>query len=339
MAEITIFQDEAFSVENLAAAISEQPYVPGRIGRLGLFTEAPITTTVVQIDYDGQKIGLVAAKPRGGDAQPVVLAGRKKIPFNTVHLPERSTMMADEIQGIRAFGSTTELESAVQRVAAYQRTHRQQLDMTHEWQRVGAISGKVLDADGETVLLDLYATFGIEQAVVYFDLNNSNTLVRERSEEVNDQIEDALGALTSTGVRAFCGREFWRKLTNHKSVRETYLNTVRAAELLGKTAETFEIGGITYERYRGKRGTAPYIPNDEAIAVPEGVPELTITRFAPADYLETVNTEGLPYYSKLEVLRFNKGVEIESQSNPLHLVTRPKAVIRLKIGAGAGAGE
>ncbi len=54
-----------------------------------------------------------------------------------------------------------------------------------------------------------------------------------------------------------------------------------------------------------------------------------ITRYAPADYVETVNTVGIPYYSKAEAMRFNKGIELESQSNPLNLNTRPGAVVRL----------
>lgn len=329
MAEINIFEDEAFSVANLAAAINEQPAVPGRIGALRLFAEAGITSTVVQIEFDGTKLALVQAKPRGGISQGVVLPNRRMIPFNTVHLPEGSTMMADEIQGIRAFGSQTELEVAQGRIARYQATHRQQLDLTHEFHRIGALKGLILDADGKATLLDINAAFGIEQVSVSFEFSNEKTLVRTVAEEVVDIIEDALGAVPMSGVRAFCGKNFWKRLTDHKSVRDSYLNTARAAELLGKKSDSLEVGGIIFERYRGKVGPIAYIADDEAIAFPEGVPDLHITRYAPADYMETVNTEGLPYYSKIERMKFDKGVEIESQSNPLHLNTRPKTSIRL----------
>jgi hypothetical protein len=70
---------------------------------------------------------------------------------------------------------------------------------------------------------------------------------------------------------------------------------------------------------------------DQAQLVPEGVPELFKSAFAPADYMETVNTLGIPYYSKLETMPFGKGVAGEAQSNPLHLCTRPLAIIRLTI--------
>ena len=57
--------------------------------------------------------------------------------------------------------------------------------------------------------------------------------------------------------------------------------------------------------------------------------ERFITRYAPADYMETVNTIGLPLYAKQELMRMNKGVELEAQSNPLNLRTKPRAVIKL----------
>ena len=49
--------------------------------------------------------------------------------------------------------------------------------------------------------------------------------------------------------------------------------------------------------------------------------------------METVNTLGLPYYAKQEVMKFNKGVEIETQSNPICLNTLPEAVIKLTAAA------
>ncbi|MCB1718608.1 MAG: major capsid protein, partial [Candidatus Competibacteraceae bacterium] len=71
------------------------------------------------------------------------------------------------------------------------------------------------------------------------------------------------------------------------------------------------------------------IADDEAYVVPRNVPGLFITRFAPADYMETVNTMGLPIYSKSEPMKMNRGIEMEAQSNPIHLCTRPNAVIKL----------
>lgn len=330
MADIALFQDDAFSLSSLSAAINEQPHVPGRIGTLGLFEEDGITTTTIQIERDGDTLALVAAGERGSPAAVVGGSKRSMIPFNTVHLPQRAVIKADEIQNLRAFGSETELEALLTVVNRRLAKMRRQLDATHEFHRVGAIKGAVLDADGKSVLIDLLKYFGIKQTVIALELDSAMTEIRQKCQEVQDAIEDALGATTYTGVRVLCGRNFWNKLIVMRTVKETYLATAMAASLRGDTRDAFDIGGCTFERYRGRVGDVGYIPDDEAYAAPEGVPELFITRFAPADYVEAVNTTGLPYYAKQELMDFGKGVEIEAQSNPIHLCTRPKAIVKLK---------
>ncbi|KVH03039.1 major capsid protein [Burkholderia sp. MS389] len=330
MADIALFQDDAFSLSSLSAAINEQPYVPGRIGTLGLFEEDGITTTTIQIERDGDTLSLVASGQRGAPAAVVAGSKRSMIPFNTVHLPQRAVIMADEIANLRAFGSETELEALQTVVNRRLAKMRRQLDATHEFHRIGAIKGAVLDADGKTVLIDLLKYFGIEQTVIAFELSTATTEIRQKCVEVQDAIEDALGAMTYTGVRVLCGREFWNKLIAAKSVKETYLASVMAAQLRGDARDAFDFGGCTFERYRGRVGDVGYVADDEAHAVPEGVSDLFITRFAPADYVEAVNTTGIPYYAKQELMPFGKGVEVEAQSNPIHLCTRPKALIKLK---------
>lgn len=329
MASIDIFNDDAFSMASLTASINDMPHVPGRLGSLGLFDEEGITTTVVQIEKDGDTLALVAAGERGVPGQVVTGSKRHLIPFNTLHLPQQSTIRADEVQGLRQFGSETELESVQTLVGKRQKKHRQQLDVTVEYHRIGAVKGQILDADGQRVLLDLYQAFGIQQKTVQMKLADPATHLRSKCLEIHEAIEDALGALTHTGVRAVCGKNFWAALLANEDFEATYLNSELAAALRGEPRDAIEFGGVVFERYRGKVGNKAFVGDDEAYAIPEGVPELFITRFAPADHMDTVNTNGLPYYTSQELLKHGKGVELESQSNPLNLCTRPGAVIKL----------
>lgn len=329
MADIAIFDDDAFRVMALTAAINDQPYVPGRIGALGLFEEQGVQSLTVQIEKDGDTLALVPAGERGTSGLVVGGSKRKLIPFNTVHLPQRFSIRADEIQGIRAFGTQTELQAVQDVVNARLSKARRQLDATHEFHRMGALNGQVLDADGQSVLLDIYAAFGVQRQTLPMGLNDQSTELRVKAGEALDMQEDALGNVTTSGSRAFCGKNFWNKLITHRSVKETYLNSAQAAELRGDARESFEFGGIVWERYRGKVAGISFVHDDKALLVPEGVPELYLSLFAPADYMETVNTLGVPYYSKLETLPFGKGVAGEAQSNPLHLCTRPRAQILL----------
>ncbi|QKJ72656.1 major capsid protein [Pseudomonas rhodesiae] len=331
MADIAIFEDDAFSVSSLTAAINEQEYLPGRISSLGLFREEGISTLTVQIEKDGDTLALVPAGERGTSGLVVGGTKRTLIPFNTVHLPERFTIKADEIQGIRAFGTRSELQAVQDVVNKRLAKARRQLDATHEFQRMGALNGQVLDADGKTVLLDIYKSFGVNRQRLPMGLNSPDTELRVKCGEALDMQEEALGSVTSSGSRALCGKNFWNKLIVHKSVKETYLNTMQAASLRGDARESFEFGGIVWERYRGKVAGVAFVHDDKALLIPEGVPDLYISSFAPADYMETVNTQGIPYYSKIEPLPFNKGVAGEAQSNPLHLCTRPRAQILLEM--------
>ncbi|KTC25759.1 elements of external origin [Pseudomonas marginalis ICMP 9505] len=331
MADIAIFEDDAFSVSSLTAAINDQEYLPGRISSLGLFREEGISTLTVQIEKDGDTLALVPAGERGTSGLVVGGTKRQLIPFNTVHLPERFTIKADEIQGIRAFGTRSELQAVQDVVNKRLAKARRQLDATHEFQRMGALNGQVLDADGKTVLLDIYKSFGVNRQKLQMGLNSPDTELRIKCGEALDMQEEALGSVTSSGSRAMCGKNFWNKLIVHKSVKETYLNTLQAASLRGDARESFEFGGIVWERYRGKVAGVSFVHDDKALLIPEGVPDLYISSFAPADYMETVNTQGIPYYSKIEPLPFNKGVAGEAQSNPLHLCTRPRAQILLEM--------
>ena len=331
MADIAIFDDEAFSVSSLTAAINEQQYLPGRLSSLGLFQEEGITTLTVQIEKDGDTLALVPAGERGTSGLVVGASKRTLIPFNTVHLPERFTIKADEIQGIRAFGTRSELQAVQDVVNARLLKARRQLDVTHEYQRMGALNGKILDADGRTVLLDIFDRFGVEQQRLSMEFAAGKDKLRVRCMRAMDLQEEALGSTTTSGSRAFCGKTFWEALVTHPDVVDTYKNTQQAVVLRADARETFEFGGITWERYRGRIAGQPFVHDDKALLVPEGVPDLYISAFAPADYMETVNTQGIPYYSKIEPMPFNKGMAGEAQSNPLHICTRPKAQILLEL--------
>jgi len=331
MADITLLADDAFSVSNLTAAINEESKVPGRISSQGLFDEEGISTTTVQIEKDGDTLSLVPAGVRGQPGVVVEGSKRKLIPFNTVHLPQRATISADEIQNVRAFGTESELEVMQTKVSKRLRKMRLQLDATHEWHRMGAIKGMILDADGTTPLLDIYQTFGIQKQTLPFELSNQAIELRLKCTDVLDMIEDALGNASFSGAHVYCGAEFWRKFITHKAVKETYLNTQMASALRQDAREAVEFGGCIFERYRGKVGKIKFVDDNKAHAVPTGAPELFISRYAPADYVETVNTEGLPYYAKQEPMEFGKGIKLEAQSNPLHLCVRPQAIIELEL--------
>lgn len=325
---LDIFNDDAFSVSTLTAAILEQPYVPGRIGGLGLFESEGITTTNADIEKSEEGLGLVPAAVRGESGEPVAGDPRNMITVKAVHLPERSTIMADEIQNVRPFGSETEVEQMERIVNQRLAKMRRQIDATLEWQRAGAIKGYILDADG-SVLVDIFDKFNLGQQSVAMKLGTADTKVRQKALEAKRKSENALGAAPYSGMRAFCGEGFFDGLISHDDVKEAYQRWQDGEMLRNDPRGGFPFAGIQWEEYRGAVAGTPFVASDEAYLVPEGVPEMFIHRFAPANYAETVNTPGQPYYAKLREMPFGKGMELEFQSNPVTMCTRPKAVIKL----------
>lgn len=330
MPTLDIFNNDAFSLSNLTARYNGEKdgYVPGQIGATGLFEEAGVNTLTVMVEERDGSLSLIEPTKRGGPGETVGTERDKLRSFVVPHLQRDDSIMADEVQGRRAFGTESDVETVMSVVDRKVLRHTRDLDMTLEHHRVGAIKGVVLSKSGATIH-NLYTEFGISvPAAVNFDLDNANTNVRLKCEQLVREVEDQLDT-PYTGIHAFCGNAFWDKLTEHKSVREVWLAAQKANELLGKKAMTIQIGGITFERYRTGRkataanGAAGFFADNEARFVPLGVPELFITRFAPADYEDTVNTDGLPRYVKQYAMQNGKGRHIEVQSNPLSLCTRP----------------
>jgi hypothetical protein len=321
------FDSDIFTLQSLTAAINEVEYAPRRIGEMGLFDEEGIMTTSVVVEKSGQQLGLVPSRERGAPGTVIGADKRTGVTFTAAHLPTVATILADEVQNVRAFGSEDQAQAMQAVVNARLAKMARRLEVTTEYHRIGAIKGQVVDADGD-VLVDLYSAFGISQETVNFVLDTSTTKVQEKCLDVLEKVELGLGDMAFDGVTVFCGSSFWRKLIGHAKVEEAY-KYQQSDRLRADGRESFTFGGCTFERYRGGVGGTPFVPTAKAYAVPTGTPDLFITRFAPANYAETVNTIGLPMYASTHDLPHNKGVELEAQSNPVHLCTRPQAVIEL----------
>lgn len=329
MPTLDVFNQDAFSLQSLTAAINAQPYKPGRIGQLGLFGEQGINTTVAVVESVNGTLSLVANQPRGVRGGVVSADKRKARSFIVPHLPTSSTIMADEVQSVRAFGTESELQSVQAIVNQRLAEMSSRLDVTLEHHRIGAIKGQILDSDGVTVIYNLFTEFGVTQQTQAMALTTATTKVREKVMAAKRKVEDALGGDMYTGIRVLCGSGFFDALTNHELVKEAYANWQTNEFLRQDVRGGFLFAGVIWEEYRGSVGGVDFIGADDAYMVPEGVPGLLITRFAPADYMETVNTLGLPKYTKQERIAFDRGVELDGQSNPLNLCTRPRAVVKL----------
>ena len=324
-----IFNDDAFSVVSLTKAIEDTPFVPGRVGQLGIFSEEGVSTTSISIEKVGSTVSLVPAASRGSSGRPMGNDKRQMIPFTATHLPQRASILADEVQNLRAFGSETEVETAQRLMNRKLAKMRRDLDTTIEYQRIGAIKGSILDSDGTTELLNLHTAFGTSVTSHSLVLGTAGTLVRNKVIEARRKMEAALGGLTYSGARVLCSASFFDALVGHAKVEAAFDRYMNGEFLREDQRGGFYFAGVFWEEYRGQVGANKFIADGEAWMVPEGVPDLFVTNYAPADYMETVNTLGQAYYAKQEPKDFNKGIDVETQSNPIHICTRPAVPVKL----------
>jgi len=343
---LDIFRNSAFELTSLVDGILKAPYVPGRIGSLGLFQSKGIRTKTAVIEEKDGRLSLIPTSPRGGPASSIGEKKRKARSFIVPHLERDSTIYADELQDVRAFGSEDQT-SAVQAIVDERLADlRQEHEVTLEHMRAGAIQGLIKDADG-TTLLNLFTEFDVTQQTA--DINVAGDDVRNDIVAAMRLSERAIGGGPITGFRAFCGDHFFDAFIGSDAVEES-LKYQESALLRTDVRAGFDYAGVVWENYRGRVGAVdvdgadeeldieggtntPFFADGEAYLVPVG-PPIFKTYFAPADFIEAVNTMGLPLYAKTSFdPDLNRFAKIHTQSNPLVLCVRPRAVIKLTIAS------
>lgn len=344
MAHMDVFRQRPFHMVELSAAVQRTPFRPNFIGSLNLFSTRRVRTPTVSVERKGGTLALIQTTERGAPLTDAEREKRDIRDFRTLRIARGHTLYAHEIDGIRAFGSETELQM-VQRelseIIGGDTGLLSQIELTHEHMRLGAVQGILLDADGST-LMNWFAAFGINQpAEIDFDLDNANPAsgaVRKVCNQVLRQMKRAAeGAWVEgqTMAMGICGDAFWDDLTSHSEVRETFLGQQEAADLrnrVGMPFSAFNYGGITFVNYRGTDdNTTVAVGTNLCKFFPVGAPGAFVQAFSPAEFLPFVNTPGQDVYAILVEDKDRQAwVRPEVYSYPLHMCTRPGMLQRAR---------
>lgn len=338
MALVDVFRSSLFTMTELTAAINESETPPQRFAELGIFREKGVRTTSVFIEKKGATLQLVPTSARGAPGTPMKTNLRTGKEFRIPHIPVTDEVLADEVQDVRTFGSDSDMEGVQQVRDEKLENMALSLDNTLEYHRLGAVQGVVLDADG-SVIYDYFDEFGVEEPdTVFLDLvaawdEADGGRIRALALGLKNDMRRALKNQRVTGVHAICGEAFFSKISNHPELRETYLNQMEAKDLRGSAPdEIFNYGGITWEQYPGYGDVE--VPEEQCRFLPLGVPDLFQTVFAPAPYFSAVNRTGLPRYTLASLDKTQeKSIDLESQSNPLNICTRPDVLFTGSLAA------
>ena len=331
-----VFNNSAFKLRSLTESINKIPPVFSYLGQVdGLFSEDGVATTTVAVEEQEGMLILVNNSKRGTNGQTMPLRPRKVRAFQVSHKQINDQVLADEVLNIRMFGSETQLNTVASLVADKLETAAMSMEQTLEYMRLGAVKGKVLDADG-SVITDLFAEF--EQAPreqtwkISNEMSNDGAIKRKCSE----LIRSTLKILGGTPIRSFellCGDEIFDAIETSRELRDANRWRNNAEFLVDRSAfRYFEYAGFRFTNYQGYMGDRNFLDPKEAYLLPIGVPGMFKVTYAPADYVEVAGTTGIKYYAKQERLPMDKGIQIECQTNPLVLCTRPAALCKITLG-------
>ncbi len=320
--------EDLFTVSSLTASANKLPPIPTKLGASGLFTEKGITTTYMTVDEKNGRLILVPNTSRNNDPEPLKNGGRTRRVFEATHLPVTRTIMANDLQNIVAFGEDGVLQQQAQVINDKLQEMVNSVEATREWQRMGAVSGKILDADG-SVLFDLFNEFGVTKKTTAVPLSNASTKVMKYCLDAKRWAETKLGGVMVTGFRSYCDSVFFDLVTGHPTVQAAFANYQAAQDRLGGDMRSgFTYGGIEFIEYEVAVSGQKFIPEGTAKVFPIAPGVFTMTN-SPANYNETLNTLGKPFYAKSEARKMGKGWDLEVQANPLAMCLYPEALVEL----------
>lgn len=334
---IDIFNDNAFGLVELSAAIEDIPYVPEYLGSIGLITPRSSRTESVAIERRESVLHLVPTTPRGAAPVKNTRDPRTERLFKGVRLAKDDTINASEIAGIRAFGTETEFTQAQDEIMTRLTKIRRDMELTHEHMRLGLIQGIVLDADGSE-LFNWFDLWGISQpAEIVFDfanLKDGNLRKYIATNVARAMMRSAKGAWgPATRIIGLCGDEFYDALTSSPEVRETYIGWAAAADLrasVGQPFQEFSFGEVTWVNYRGTDDNSRIaIPSTKVKFFPTNAPDAFLRVDTPGEFFDNINTPGQQYYAMTIPDRDrNAWVKVEVYSYPLYAATRPQMLLR-----------
>ena len=329
MPMLDVFNSKAFSVVSLTESVNRLPYKPGRLGEMGLFTNRGIASSIAVIEEMDGVLSLLPTKRRGEAATAARSGRRRARAIETLHIPLENLVLASDLQDVRKFGTEDQTDAIASVIADRLQEMRQSHEATQEYLRVGAIQGNILDADGSTSLLNLFTEFAKTERSFDFVLGTTTTAIRTILIQVKRFIEEVLGAVAYEHVHCFAGKTWFQRFVSHTAVAAAFDRFQEGSFLRADPRSGFEFCGITFEEYRGKVGSVDFIPEAVARFVPVGVPGLFTMAYGPADFVETVNTIGIPIYAKQVIdPEFQRWIKLHTQSNPLPLCTRPEVCVK-----------
>jgi hypothetical protein len=334
VASLNIFESDAFSTASLLAAIENLPYKPQFIGSLDLFDDDPQRLRDVMVESRDNELNLIPITPVGAPLPQLDPDIRGMRIFRTPRIAKGSTLYAETLQGIRAFGSETELAQVQVEVARRLARLQGDVELTWEHMRLGALQGYLLDADG-SIVYNYFTAFDIAVptpvVIDFANLNSGELRALIEGSIIRPMVRGSKGAITiGARIVALVGDAFWDAMMQNAEIRQSYLNYSAAADLRGATLyKPFQFAGVEWVNYRGTDDNSTVaIATDEAKFFPVGAQGVFKVAWGPGEFMDTVNQPGVPLrpLTLPDPTGREAYVIVEVYSYPLFICTKPQVL-------------
>lgn len=331
-----IFTQNAWGVTDFQEEIVERvDFKPQLLGTLNLFRPIYSRSRSIAIASRDRTMTLVPTSAAGEPPAELIPQGAKVRKFDAVRLAKGSTIYTIELANTAALPFEQQVKDITQEVADRSVAITDDIELTWEYQRFGAIQGRVIDADGTTVLYNWFTEMGVaEPAEINFELTTATTDIRKKFRDLKRQMQKAGKGIWGPGSYAvgIVDDLFFDLVVNHPVYKETKLNSPRNAMLENiEGYSAIEIEGVVLINYRGTDdGTTLALGTGKARFFPAGTRDAFQVGWAPAEEMKAYyNQRGKPIYGIIEPDPSQKQSwdRVEFYSYPLHICTRPEMLI------------
>lgn len=317
--------------KELDEAVTQKPNVPSRLLADAMWREKNLTTTSVMVEFIDGKVSLIPDRSRA-DAPNQKAFGKDSIvrTFRVPHLSLQTTIRADQIQDVRKAGTTDAMLSNAEAVADEIAEHRDSHDATIEHLMLGAVKGKIVDADGSTIIYDLFSEFGITEPTTSLQFSSATADLGLTIEQTKRAMKKALKGDVASGCTVLCSPEFFDALVSHKSTKEAWLRYQDNVLARENTEGKFAWKGMNFEIYDYNIGATPMIEAGHAHAYLTGMRNGFVRYNAPGNMMTEANKLARAFYIDVENLEHKRGVSIYTEGNPLPMCLRPQTLMHFK---------
>ena len=324
-----------FQLTDVSESILLIPNTWGLINELGMFSPESVSQNTITIESTTGTLGLITDRIRGDRNNVNRDDNRVLRSMPLGHFPLDDSVKPDDIQGIRAYGTSEVAETEANVIARKLERIRRNHAVTLEFARAQAITQGTVYAPNGTISGNFYTEFGVTRKEIDFVLGTATTNILGKSEEGIAHIQDnIMSGEAVSNIIVLCSPEFFAKLIDHASVKEAYKYYSSTQEPLRQRLGTgiyrrFLHGSVEYIEVRSSYNGQRLIPVGEAYMLPQGTTDTFKTYFGPANKFSFTNTLGEQAYVWVNRDQNDSEITIQSESNFLNLIRRPQCVVKL----------